>query len=147
MTDQKHTEGKWGILAPELNKNAVAATDHDGSIYTVVSLSPGHYDIGGRRATDEELEANARLIANAPETATELARVKAVNEELIGANTGLASSLKRIMGYVEDGTLVRDISKDGASDFALKMMHFVTTLQTANSAIAAAEKESNANKN
>ena len=36
--------------------------------------------------------------------------------------------LRELFGYIEDGTLVRDITGDGDSKWALKLMPFMATL-------------------
>lgn len=51
----------------------------------------------------------------------------------------LLASLKTLFRYIEDGTLVRDISKDANSDWGTRMMEFVVALSKAKTAIDRAE--------
>jgi len=47
----------------------------------------------------------------------------------------LVKALQAIMGYIDNGTLVRDISKDGDRDWAGRMMKFVLDLRDAAQAL------------
>jgi len=64
-------------------------------------------------------------------------------ETTLGAVTAqrdeLLHSLKTLFCWIEDGTLVRDISKDAEPKFALRMMTFVHELGMAKAAIDKAE--------
>lgn len=73
---------------------------------------------GGRELAFAEAEANARLISAAPE---------------------LLAALKLVMAMLEDGRLVRDITKDGRPDYSMAMLALVRDLQTIQSAIFKAE--------
>ena len=42
----------------------------------------------------------------------------------------LVDSLDKVMTWLDDGLLVRDISKDAAPDWAIKMLRFVSDLNT-----------------
>lgn len=104
MSKGKHTPGPWSFkpfggtdaeiaelqqmglkpLRMIMNNGAVAVTHADGRICEVDCQSP--YKRGaGHLAECEERDANARLIAAAPETAAERDRLKEVNAELLEA--------------------------------------------------------------
>lgn len=68
----------------------------------------------------EAAEANARLIAAAPE---------------------LLEACKWFMQALEDGRLVRDITKDARPDWAMQMLNLTRDLLKAQQAIAKAESE------
>lgn len=70
-------------------------------------------------AIETEAHANARLIAAAPD---------------------LLEACKLMFGYIEDGTLVRDIGKDGDANWGLMMMRFVGALNKIQAAISKAER-------
>jgi hypothetical protein len=59
-------------------------------------------------------------------------RVKGERDELLAA-------LKTLFGYIEDGTLVRNINQDNLADWQLRMMKFVNALSKAKVAIDKAE--------
>lgn len=73
-------------------------------------------------------------IAMCREQEAKIERLEAVNAELLEA-------LKGIFGLVESGDLVRDISKDHESDWALRQLPFIAKLKAAEQAIASAEEE------
>ena len=61
-----------------------------------------------------------------------IARLEAEKAELLDA-------CKLLFGYIEDGTLVRDITKDENADWSLRIMRFVIDLGKVQTAIAKAE--------
>lgn len=56
------------------------------------------------------------------------------------SHADLLEALEKIMGYIADGVLVRDVGSDHQDDFHVRMARFVADLQIANSAIAKAKK-------
>lgn len=60
--------------------------------------------------------------------------------ERLEANDALLASLKTIVKGFEDGVFVRDLNGDGKSDWAVKLLPFITALVKAQQAIAAAER-------
>lgn len=60
-------------------------------------------------------------------------------EKLTEAEPDLLASLQQFMTWLDEGLLVRDISKDASADWAPKMMEFVVQLNNAKAAIAKAE--------
>ena len=50
----------------------------------------------------------------------------------------LAEALRDMFVMMEEGLLIRDISKDGDSDWGMRMLQFTRRLAAANSALAAA---------
>lgn len=58
----------------------------------------------------------------------------------LAAAEDLAKALETMMGHIESGTLVRDITKDGQADWAINMMKFCTDLNKANAALSAWRK-------
>ncbi len=58
------------------------------------------------------------------------------NQSLTAQVERLRKVAANLFGYIEDGTLVRDITKDGESDWALKMMRFTADLQAAQTVLA-----------
>ncbi len=54
---------------------------------------------------------------------------------------GLLESLKNIFGMIDNGLLVRDITKDDGPDWALAMIRFVQRLNKAQLAIDKAERK------
>ena len=63
-------------------------------------------------------EANARLMAAAPK---------------------LLAALEQVIKYLEEGTLVRDITQDAKPEWGMKMMYFVRDLQSWQTAITEAK--------
>ena len=85
MTGGKHTPGPWRIGQLGLTNDGASfiLSDHaDMSICTVTCQTPFKRG-NGWRTECETREANARLIAAAPETAAERDRLKALNAELL----------------------------------------------------------------
>lgn len=60
-------------------------------------------------------------------------------ERIRDAAPELLEALEWFLTQIDEGTLVRDISKDHESGFSLKMVKFVAQLQKAQAAIAAAK--------
>jgi hypothetical protein len=65
-------------------------------------------------------------------------RIADVPFETLAAAPELLDSLRELFGMIERGELVRDISADHKSDFALRMLEFVPKLNKAMLAIAKA---------
>lgn len=59
--------------------------------------------------------------------------------QLHDASPELLWSCKMLISMIEDGRLVRDISKDASPDWAFKMMRFTMDLNRVTMAIAKAE--------
>lgn len=53
----------------------------------------------------------------------------------------MKKALEKFMSWLDDGVLVRDITKDHQSDWAMRMMHFVNDLNKAKAVLAAIEQE------
>ena len=62
----------------------------------------------------------------------EIERLRAINEDLLEA-------CKLLFSYIEDGTLIRDTSKDESGNWSLWMMRFVRDLGEIRAAIAKGE--------
>ena len=62
-------------------------------------------------------------------------------QELEGENERLREALAGLYGLVESGDLVRDISKDHETDWALKQLPFVAKLSAAQKALSHKESE------
>jgi hypothetical protein len=58
---------------------------------------------------------------------------------LFGASQELLEAAKFFMGALNDGDIVRDITRDAKPEWALKMMRFAIELGKANTAISKAE--------
>lgn len=58
------------------------------------------------------------------------------NARLIAAAPDLLDALKDLFGYIENGTLVRNITGDDKPDWAVKLLPFMTTLNKVQAAIA-----------
>lgn len=63
----------------------------------------------------------------------------AADARLIVQSPALLKACKWFMQQLEDGVLVRDISKDGESDWAMRMLKFTASLSDAHEAITKAE--------
>lgn len=61
------------------------------------------------------------------------------NAQLIAAAPELLASLKALLGDIESGLLVRDITRDGDPNWSAQMLDFVRRLQAAQAAVAKAE--------
>jgi hypothetical protein len=93
MSEGKHTQGPWYVSQVCLtNGGERPITTEDGRICTVDCQTPFKRGEGWKSECDVR-EANARLIAAAPETAAERDRLKVVNAELLDA-------LKRLLEFV-----------------------------------------------
>ena len=140
---EQHTKGPWRyqqinqygdfeVIAPDSNAN-------EG--YRVV-----------RRIEGSNAAANAALIASAPE---QQARIKELEGELLTLITFSADLQHRLeaekaelveacqffITALDTGLLIRDISKDSQSDWALKMIDFARQLEKAQTAIAKARPD------
>lgn len=100
-SSQKHTPGPW-TFAPDLSA-VVVVQDH--RVRAVADF--GKIDL-------PETEANARLIAAAPETATERDRLKNLNAELVTAIKGLLVEVDAYLDYARAGDTDRGM--DDAAD-------------------------------
>ncbi|MDO8534111.1 MAG: hypothetical protein Q7S17_05140 [Xanthobacteraceae bacterium] len=65
---------------------------------------------------------------------------KIANAHLYAAAPNMLAALRLVIKLMDDGTLVRDISKDGKPDWALNSLALVRDLQTIQAAIAQATK-------
>ena len=85
--ETKHTKGTWEVKCLDLKSpnsipsKPILISSQQGLVATVSRL----YKIGGVSVSSGQGEANAELIAAAPETAAERDRLKAVNAELLEA--------------------------------------------------------------
>ena len=61
----------------------------------------------------------------------DLDTLSAERDQLARDKDKVVEALKALFGHVEDGTLVRDVSKDGESGWHLKMTRFVKDLADA----------------
>ena len=77
-------------------------------------------DCNAKHRSKEENLANAKRIVAAPE---------------------LLEACKMFVKYLDDGVLVRDITKDAESGWTMKMMSFVRDMKKAQEAITKAEGE------
>lgn len=107
MAEMKHTPGPWKAGPPATGMDPYAHRYVHAGGELVASVSAGY---APDRRLEKDLDANARLIAEAPE----LLRV-----------------LLQVMKLIEDGVLVRDTSRDGESGWALAQLPLVTTLRDA----------------
>lgn len=82
------------------------------------------------------------VVADAPIHGTGVATCGSDSEgdaHLIAAAPDLLAACETLMGYIDNGTLVRDVERDGQPDFTIRMMHFVRDLGAAQAAIAKAK--------
>lgn len=113
-THTAHTRGDWRVLDDGTNAQIVS---DDAGNFAIAMVYSG----GSKYPHNHEERANARLIAAAPD---------------------LLKACRFLFGAIADGDLVRDISKDSSSAWALKMMKFVTDLGQVQLAINKAEGQS-----
>lgn len=111
MTQDKHTP-EWRAVEEETGKGDVS--------HLIREVNADPPETVARIVYSNDSEEYARLIAAAPD---------------------LLAACKFFMSSLEEHTLIRDITKDGEPDWALKMTDFVRQLQKAEAAIAKAEKE------
>lgn len=69
-----------------------------------------------------------------------LACTKNHRDDLLSNSIQLAGSLAELMTMIGEGRLVRNVSHDGDSDYALRMMRFTRALAAAQRALARAEE-------
>ncbi len=62
------------------------------------------------------------------------------DSRLIAAAPDLLAALKSLLADIDSGVLVRDITRDGEPGWSMHMLDFVKRLQSAQAAIAKAEK-------
>ena len=115
--EQKWTTGPW-VIVPQDDGSAMVAHEYD----TGKQMNPkglrliSHVLVRGNSLRQDE--ANARLIAAAPE---------------------MYEALRGMLKLIDDGMLVRDMSHDHESDWAMKQIPLVRTLQLAQAALAKTE--------
>ena len=63
----QHTPGPWLVMAPETSRDTVCALDKHGNPAEVISVSARGQDIGWGQLPPGQYDANARLIAAAPD--------------------------------------------------------------------------------
>jgi hypothetical protein len=86
MTKAKHTPGPW-VVGP-VDDTVVTHLGADGARYIVAEIA-GDYN---QPDTWPIMEANARLIAAAPETAAERDKLREINAEMLAALEAVAMS-------------------------------------------------------
>jgi len=96
------------------------------------------YSFKGNSWQKEEAE-NESLKIDYDVRGEELYEVRKQRDRLQAEKAELLKACNLLFGYIEDGTLVRDITKDGDSDWSLRMMRFVSDLGKIQAAIKAAE--------
>ncbi len=106
----KHTLGPWLVSPYTTGIDEIIIEEKAGNNRICV--------VTGDAEGQEESQANARLIAAAPD---------------------LLEALKLIWSMFDDGRIVRNIANDHQRDWALKMLTFTRELQTIQRAIAKAE--------
>jgi hypothetical protein len=109
-----HTPGPWEVDATGWPIIVNGPEDENG-LDMVCFIEAADVNSDGYQS--HTAEANARLIAAAPE---------------------LLAALQQCIAWIDEGLLVRDISKDAAPTWAPKMMQFVIQLTAAKAAIAKA---------
>ena len=125
MSGGKHTPGPWYVSQVGLtNGGDRPITTEDGRICTVDCQTPFKRGEGWQSECDVR-EANARLIAAAPETAAERDRLKEVNAELLAA-------LKALLIWYLDGVNSGQIGGDWKAETEAEVV-------AASAAIAKAE--------
>ena len=60
-------------------------------------------------------------------------------QEIIWLNRDLVDALEKFMSWLDEGSLVRDITKDAEPNWAIKMLHFFNDLNKAKTALAKAK--------
>ncbi len=96
--ETKHTKGTWEVKCLDLKSpnsipsKPILISSQQGLVATVSRLNK----IGGVSVSSGQGEANAELIAAAPETAAERDRLKAVNAELLEAVLTVRKRLVRV---------------------------------------------------
>lgn len=118
---EKHTPGPWTVIRNENDHWGMRRVD--GPKMSVVGFTIAT-DVSQEQA--ETIEADARLIAAAPQTKIE-------RDELLEA-------CKMFMDCLDSGVLVRNIENDAEPGFAVEMMEFVMGLNKAQAAIENAER-------
>jgi hypothetical protein len=113
-----HTKGPWSIGRYKMHIGFSIWASGQGCI------AERWYDSEQAEPYGAEMDANAKLIASAP--------------ELLAQHNDLLAALKGIMGDIESGLLVRDITKDGSPKWAMHMLGFINRLNAAKAAIAKA---------
>ncbi len=99
INEQTHTPGPWKVAGVPWEYNTYPRV----WTHRVHTSTPG---IGheARGFSEAEVIANAELIARAPDTAAELARVQALNKELVEALEGLTRLCSNAYTRREYGT-------------------------------------------
>ena len=109
-----HTPGPWEVL--DEDRRCVYRLGENGfNIFSLSLVNGGSHE---ESAPHEEQVANARLIAAAPE---------------------LLEACQWFIKQLDDGVLVRDISRDGEPGWPMRMLGFTGALAKAVAAIAKAE--------
>lgn len=118
----KHTPGPWTAGRPDM---ATVVEGFDSKYIYGPGEAPACTSVaiawGGDIEAWDEVMANARLIAAAPD---------------------LLAALKAVLGDIDAGVLVRNVTLDGAPQWATEMLAFVQRLQAAQMAVAKAEGRS-----
>ncbi len=113
-SDEHHTPGPWQVEDSGTGLPLILSVDSDADEYGRTRFSA----VKIAEINDvSEFEANARLIAAAPD---------------------LLAALKNVMDLLDKGVLVRDITKDGNSDWAIQMLNLVRDMKNWQLAIAKA---------
>ncbi len=116
----KHTPGPWRVIKPWENRNEhiqIMATANINRLGNDGPLNKGDDILIAKMFWDQTWE-NAHLIAAAPD---------------------LLEACEKLVAMIERGELVRNIDRDGDTDWAMRMMDFVPRLQKAVFAIAKAK--------
>jgi len=109
----KHTPTPWRL-------------DHWGNVVDGQGpvLFSGMTLTGGHHPAQSEADHNRDLV------------VRAVN-----SHAALVDALEQFMTWLDKGVLIRDITKDAQSDWAIRMMHFVNDLNKAKAALNLAKEK------